>query len=442
MPHHHDLVIHGGTLVTPGGSLAADLAIAAGRIIAVADPGTLAGTGAAELLDATGHHVLPGVIDPHVHFRDPGFPAKEDFASGSAAAVAGGVTSVLDMPNTDPPTDSVEHARAKLARARTHAVCEVGLLGLVADHTLEELEPMAADGLVVGFKAFLGPTTGDLPGPGDEGLRRAMALIRGLGMRLAVHAEDAAIVERATARLRASGRTDHLVHPESRPVEAEVASIERIGALALETGCPVHVVHLTSAPGLAAIERWRDRGADLTCEVSPNHLFLGAEDMSTLGSLVKMYPPVRPRSEGHGAVLLEGLADGRVTMVASDHAPHTAAQKAGDVWTAHAGAPGVETLVPLLLERAVGTGALTLERFVEVTSAAPARVWGLGDRGRLEPGTAADLTIVDLGRAWTIRGDALHGRSRFTPFEGVSGRGAPVATVVRGRIAMRDGVPT
>ena len=176
--------------------------------------------------------------------------------------------------------------------------------------------------------------------------------------------------------------------------------------------------------------------------MSANHLFLGAEDMATLGPLLKMNPPVRLRSEHHGESLLKGLADGRVTMVASDHAPHTWAEKSGDMWSAHAGAPGVETLVPVLLDRAVGSGRLTLERFTEVTSAAPARVWRLADRGRLAPGAAADLTLVDLERAWTIRGEALHGRSRFTPFEGWSGVGAPVATVVRGRLVMRAGERT
>jgi dihydroorotase len=437
MPNAFDLLIHGGTLVTPEGRRAADIGIRDARIAVVAGPGALTDAASNHSLDATGWHILPGVIDAHVHLRDPGSPEKEDFASGSTAAVWGGVTTVVDMPNTDPPTDGVERARDKLDRAHTSAVCGVALLGLAAQHTLDALESMANERLVVGFKAFLGPTTGGLPGLDDDGLRRAMAIIARLGMRLAVHAEDAAIVERETARIRATGRTDALAYAEARPVAAEVASIERVGALAVETGCAVHVVHLTSAPGLDAIERWRARGADLSCEVSANHLFLGAEDMATVGPVLKMNPPVRPRSEGHGPALLDGLADGRVTMVASDHAPHTLDEKTGDMWAAHAGAPGVETLVPLLLDRAVRTGRITLERLVEVASTAPARVWGLEDRGRVEPGATADLSLVDLERAWTIRGAALHGRSRFTPFEGWTGVGAAVATVVRGRVVMR-----
>src|SRR5262245_1998974 len=246
MPDGTRLLIHGGTLVTPDGSRRADVLARGGHIEAIADPGELEDRGegvpadqggpfAVERLDATGSHVLPGVIDAHVHFRDPGHPEKEDFASGSAAAVWGGVTTVLDMPNTDPPTDSVERARDKLASADASAVCRVGLLGLVAEHTLDALEAMADEHLVVGFKAFLGPTTGGLPGPSAAGLRRAMTIIARLGMRLAVHAEDVALVERETARLRASDRSDPLVHPEARPVEAEVTSIDRVGAMAVET---------------------------------------------------------------------------------------------------------------------------------------------------------------------------------------------------------------
>jgi dihydroorotase (multifunctional complex type) len=274
-------------------------------------------------------------------------------------------------------------------------------------------------------------------------LRAAMSVIGSLGMRLATHAEDEAIVARETARLLASGRTDPLVHPEGRPVEAEVVAIERIGRLSSETGCPVHIVHLSSRQGLDAVERWRVRGVDMTCEVSTNHLFLGAESMARIGPRMKMNPPVRLWSEGHGEALLDGLADGRVTMLASDHAPHTAAEKLGrDIRAAHAGAVGVETSLPLMLSRAVVPGRLTLERLVAVASAEPARVWGLSDRkGAIAVGHDADLTIVDPGREVVIDEARLHGRSSLSPFRGELVRGTPVATIVRGRVVMRDGDP-
>jgi dihydroorotase len=447
MRQQFDLVVTGGNVVTATDSRALDIAITDGVFAAIGDPGAFDTHGtdgpidpAGTVLDATGLQVLPGVIDAHVHFRDPGYPEKEDFRTGSLAAVMGGVTTVLDMPNTQPPTDSVEHARAKLERARG-AWCDIGLLGLVADDPVDQLEAMARDGLVVGFKAFLGPTTGGLPAPSDVRLRGAMSVVEMLGMRLAVHAEDAAIVTRDTARLLASGRTDPLVHPEGRPVEAEVVAIERIGRLAAETGCPVHIVHLSSRQGLDAIERWRSRGADMTCEVSANHLFLGAESMARIGPRMKMNPPVRLWSEGHGEALLDGLVDGRVTMLASDHAPHTAQEKlAGDIWTAHAGAVGVETSLPMVLSRAVASGRLTLQRLVAVTSAEPARVWGLsGRKGAITVGRDADLTIVDPTREQVIDESRLHGRSSLSPFRGELVRGLPVATIVRGRVVMRDG---
>jgi dihydroorotase len=439
MQQHFDLVVEGGTVVTPTAQGRLDIAIRDGVFAAIGEPGAFAHAEIARRLDARGLHVMTGVIDGHVHFRDPGYPAKEDFRSGSLAAVIGGVTTVLDMPNTDPPTDSAARAADKLERARG-AWCDVGLFGLVADGSVEELRPMAEAGLVIGYKAFLGPTTGGLPAPSDATLRRAMAIIRTLGMRLAAHAEDDAIVTTASARVRATGRTDGLVHPDSRPIEAEVVAIERIGALAVETGCPVHIVHLSSRDGLEAIERWRGRGVDMTCEVSANHLFLGAEEMDVVGPRMKMNPPVRSRTEGHGEALLDGLADGRLDMVASDHAPHTASEKlGGDIWSAHAGAVGVETSVAVMLTRAVATGRLTLERFSEVMSLAPARIWGLRGKGSLDVGADADLTLLDLSRDGVVDETRLHGRSTLSPFRGQPLLGGAAATIVRGQVVMRNG---
>ena len=440
MQQRFDLVVEGGVVVTPDGRTPRDVGIGDGRIEVIAEPGSFRDAPTRARLDAQGLHIMSGVIDAHVHFRDPGYPDKEDFGSGSLAAVMGGVTTVLDMPNTDPPTDTAARAAEKLGRAHA-AWCDVGLFGLVVDGSIGELVPMADAGLVVGYKAFLGPTTGGLPAPSDATLRRAMTIIGSLGMRLAIHAEDQAIVAAATANVRATGRTDALVHPDSRPIEAEVVAIDRIGALALDTGCPVHIVHLSSRDGLEAIERWRGRGADMTCEVSPNHLFLGAEDMAAIGPRMKMNPPVRLASEAHGAALLAGLVEGRVDMIASDYAPHTAAEKlGGDIWAAHAGAVGVETSVPIVLTRAVATGQLSLERFVALTSAAPARVWGLRSKGRLVVGADADLTLLDLDREGVVDEARLHGRNHLSPFRGAPLHGLPVATIVGGQVVMLDGV--
>ena len=219
-----------------------------------------------------------------------------------------------------------------------------------------------------------------------------------------------------------------------------MVAIDRIGALAAETGCPVHIVHLSSRDGLEAIERWRSRGADISCEVSPNHLFLGAEDMASIGSRMKMNPPVRSRSAGHAAALLEGWStDGWTWSRRITHRTRAAEKQAADIWSAHSGAAGVETSVAVLLSRAVATGRLTLERFTEVTSAAPARVWGLRGKGRIEVGADADITCLDLEREAIVDEARLHGRSSLSPFRGERLVGQPVATIVGGTIVMREG---
>jgi dihydroorotase (multifunctional complex type) len=435
-----DLVVRNGTVVTASGRSETDLAIDGDTFVTVADRGELTVTGREEI-DAIGLVVIPGVIDGHVHFRDPGLTWKEDFGSGSTAAVMGGVTTVLDMPNTVPPVDSVEHARLKAGRIDGNARCDVGLIGLVGGGNTAQVRAMADSGLVVGFKAFLASTTGDLPAPTDAELTDAMKVIAPSGMLLAVHAEDGAMVEREVARLRAAGRHDPLAHVDSRPVAAEVSAIGRIGRLALETGCPVHVCHVTSAAGLDQVDEWRERGAALTCEVTPHHCLLGAEDMVRLGTRMKVNPPIRPRAEGHAEALLEGLADGRIDSLATDHAPHTRDEKLGDeVWDAASGFAGVETSLRLLLTHGVAAGRMTLEQLVRATSEAPARIWGLWPRkGSIAVGSDADLAILDLEADGVIEEARLHGRSNLTPFEGWRTHGAPVATVVRGRIVMRDG---
>jgi dihydroorotase len=430
-----DLVIRNGTLVTGSGRQMADVGIAAGSIVAIdanLEPD------AVEELDASGFLVLPGVIDGHVHFREPGLEHEETWLTGSRAAVMGGVTTVLEMPNTVPPTDSVERATAKLALAETAAYCNFGIFGLIGE-SLDELPGLARSGLVVGLKVFLGPSTGGLRAPDDDGLLRALAIARETGLRVAFHAEDRAIVERGQAVMRAAGRTDPLAHLESRPTTAEVDAINHAGRLLLETGARGHILHLSSAGGLDAVERWRAQGVDLTCEVTPHHLLLDRDVYATAGGVARVNPPIRG---GHDAsVLRAALADGRIDMVATDHAPHLAADKRKDsIWDVPSGFAGTETMLPLLLTRGVHEGWLTLERLVQVTSQAPARVWNLGPRtGSMVIGAEADLTIVDLDRQGVVHAAEMHGLNNLSPFEGTAIRGAAVATIVRGRVVMRDG---
>ena len=430
-----DLLIRNVTLVSSAGRRGVDIAID-GETFAAIDPvGQWRGTVVDEL-DGTVLHALPGLIDGHVHFRSPGLEHEEDWASGSRAAVMGGVTTVLDMPNTVPPTDTVERARVKQALADASAHCDFGILGLVGAST-DSVGELADSGLVVGLKVFLGPTTGRLSAPDDGGLRAALVAARAVGLRVAFHAEDRAIIAAAEATLQASGRTDALAHLESRPVEAEVAAIDHLGRLLFETGAAGHVLHVSSAAGLAVIERWRGRGVDLTCEVTPHHALLDREAYG-LGGIARVNPPIR--GEPDASALLAALAGGRVDCLASDHAPHLAADKQRpNIWDVPAGFAGVETLLPLMLT-AVHDGRLSLERLVHATSEAPARTWGLRPRkGAVAVGADADLALVDLERPGTIRAASLHGKNNLSVFEGRATRGSVVTTIVRGRVVVRDG---
>jgi dihydroorotase len=408
-----DLVIRNGTLVTGSGRREADIAIAGGRIASVVERGALRDHAAADELDASGLFVLPGMIDGHVHFREPGLAHKETWLTGSRAAVHGGVTTVLEMPNTQPPTRTATDARAKLDLAAAKSYCDFGIFGLVDPASVDDLGGLVESGLVVGLKVFLAPSTGDIGAPTDEQLRQALGLARAAGLRTAFHAEDALAIRAAGGR---------------RPIEAEVRAIDRAGALLSYAGAAGHILHLSSAEGVDAVRRWRSRGVDITCEVSPHHLLL-----RTAGE-VAVYPPIR--GQPHADALMAALADGTIDSLASDHAPHAPAEKAGP--QPAAGVPGVETMLPLMLTE-VAAGRLTIERLVQAGAEAPARAWGLWPRkGSLEVGAYADLAIVDLSREGVIHGEDLHAKHTLTPFEGWVVHGAVAATIVRGRIVMRE----
>ena len=430
-----ELLIRNVTVVSSSGRRLADVGIERGRFAAFEPPGSIKAA-PAKVIDGTGLHALPGVIDGHVHFRQPGLEQEEDWVSGTRAAVMGGVTTVLEMPNTVPPTDTVDRARAKLRLAGASAHCDFGVFGLVGT-SADLVADLADSGLVVGLKAFLGPTTGDLLAPDDEGLRSALLVARAAGLRVAFHAEDRAIVAARETALRSAGRTDALAHLEARPASAEVVAIDRVGRLLLATGAAGHLLHLSSAAGLAAVERWRARDVDLTCEVTPHHVLLD-RDAYQLGGVAKVNPPIRRELDAFA--LLAALADGRVDCLASDHAPHLAADKQRtSIWDVPAGFCGVETLLPLMLG-AVNDGSLSLERLVEATSLAPARIWGRGPaKGAIEVGVDADLVLVDLDRRGWVRAADLHGKNNLSPFEGRQTGGTVMATIVRGRVVVRDG---
>jgi len=422
----YDLLLRGAQVVTPAGIEATTVAVRDGRIVALGVPETAP---AAETLDLTGLHVLPGVIDSQVHFREPGLEHKEDLESGTRAAVLGGVTAIFEMPNTSPNTDTPEALADKLARAKGRAWCDhaffIGATDANADHlgTWEGLPGCA------GVKIFMGSSTGSLLVEDDTVLKRVLA---GGRRRVAVHAEDEArLRERKTI---AEARAHPSAHPEWRDVETAVRATRRLLALACETGRRVHVLHITTAEEMDLLAEAKDLA---TVEVTPQHLTLAApECYEGLGSFAQMNPPIREAR--HRAALWQAVAEGLVDVIGSDHAPHTREEKSRPYPASPSGMPGVQTLVPVMLGH-VHAGHLSLARFVDLTSAGPARIYNITGKGRIARGYDADFTIVDLKAERTIENGWIASTCGWTPYHGMTVTGWPVMTVIRGRVVMRDG---
>jgi dihydroorotase len=426
MDESFDLIVAGGRVATPSGIAEADVGVRAGRIAALGDLGAAP---AAARLEARGLHVLPGVIDSQVHFREPGLEHKEDLASGTAAAAAGGVTAIFEMPNTSPSTLSAEDLADKLARAAGRAwVDHAFFIGAAAENaeSLDRLERLPG---CSGVKIFMGSSTGSLLVDDDETL---LSVLRHGRRRVAVHAEDEARLAERFALVR-DGATPAM-HPAWRDAKAALNATRRLMVLARRAGRPVHVLHISTADEFPVLAENRDIA---TAEVTPQHLTLAAPDCyDAFGTRAQMNPPIRDAT--HRAALWRAVADGIVDVVGSDHAPHTAEEKDRPYPRSPSGMPGVQTLVPLLLDH-VHAGRLTLARFIDLTSAGPARIYGVAAKGRIAVGYDADLTIVDLERRQEITPDWLRSKCGWSPFAGRRVTGWPIATVVRGVPVMRDG---
>jgi len=425
VPERFDLIIRDGTCLTPAGRIATDLGVRAGRFAAIGD---LSAASAAEIFDAHGLHVLPGVIDTQVHFREPGMEHKEDLESGTRAAVMGGVTAVFEMPNTSPLTDSADALADKLARADGRAWCDHAFfIGATAENAdrLGGLERLPG---CCGVKIFMGSSTGNLLVEDDETLER---VLRNSRRRCAVHAEDE---ERLRARFEIAREAGHpRAHPEWRDALAAMRATERLLRIAHRTGHPVHVLHISTAEEMEVLAKHKDIA---TVEATPQHLTLEAPDCyDRLGAFAQMNPPIRDAA--HRAGLWKGLLGGVVDVIGSDHAPHSREEKENVYPRSPSGMPGVQTLVPIMLDH-VNAGRLTLERFVDLTSAGAQRIYGISGKGRIALGYDADLTLVDLAAKRTIEDGWIESKCGWTPYAGKTVTGWPRATIIRGRIVMRD----
>lgn len=420
-----DTLIRGGVCVTPGGIAEADIGIRGGRIAAI---GAFSSATAAEIFDAKRLHILPGVIDTHVHFREPGLEHKEDMETGSRGALLGGVTSVFEMPNTVPPTTTRSAIDDKLSRAAGSMHCDYAFYVGATPSTIGALAELENIPGVAGVKVFMGSSTGNLLVDTDDAILGALKSGR---RRLAVHAEDEA---RLKARSKLAIPGDPATHPIWRDEETARLATERVLHLAKNAGRRVHILHATTEAEMPLLAEARDFA---TVEATVQHLTLVApECYERLGTRAQMNPPIRePR---HREALWRAVAEGLIDVVGSDHAPHTLAEKSGLYPQTPSGMPGIQTLATIMLDH-VHAGRLSLMRAVDLLSTGPARVFGIAGKGRIARGYDADFAIVDMNAHRMIESRNMASRCGWTPFDGKRTTGWPVATILRGRLVMRDG---
>ncbi|MCC7435880.1 MAG: dihydroorotase [Methanoregulaceae archaeon] len=424
-----DLLIHGGKIVTPDGVARGDIGIRDGQIVAVGevnDP-------ASETLDATGLHIFPGVIDTQVHFREPGMEHKEDIESGTRAALHGGVTTIFEMPNTNPATTTAEALQDKLNRAAGRAWVDYAFFVGAATDNIDQLAELEVLPGTPGVKIFVGSSTGSLLVPDDDHIRRVFEATR---YRTPIHSEDHPRLEERKALI-SEHPTAH-EHPFLRDVECARLATERVLKLSAETGHPIHILHLSTADELPLIAAAKREGVDVTTEITPQHLWFSAPDCyDRLGTYAQMNPPLR--SNYHRLELMQALGHGFFDVIGSDHAPHTREEKDHPYPKSPSGMPGVQTLLPVMITIALRDKVIDLPTIAKMTSMRPAQIYGIRDKGLIAPGYDADLAIVDLDHDWVVEASWLQSKCGWSPYTGETLKGKPVHTILRGRVALRDG---
>ena len=434
------VIIENGTLVTEGGAFLADVVIANERIAALTrDASTWQ---ASERIDASGLWVIPGGIDAHTHFEEPDPHLLEGFASGGASAAAGGLTTVVEMPQAHPTTTTRDHLREKRRLVEHNAIVDMALwAGAIGPpgQTARDLEGMAGEGAAA-FKSFMASSSPFFPAVGHAELLWVMREAARLGLPYALHAEDHQLLADGLNRMREANRKDPLAHAESRPPLVEIVAVNTALLLAAETGCHVHICHVASAGALALIREAKARGVRVTAETCPQYLMLNTDDLVRLGGFARCAPALREQAEVDA--IWEYVHDGTIDLICSDHCPYTVESKhAGheDIFQAPLGLSGVQTLLPGFFSEAVVKRGLLPERFVALLSANPARLFGLYPRkGSLAIGADADITLLDPGATWTVTvDDALH-KQKWTPYEGKQITGRVVRTMRRGETIFDD----
>ena len=440
-----DLVIKNGWVATPSETFKGGVAIKNEKFVAMGTDDTL--PQAKEEVDAKGRHILPGLIDGHVHFREPGIGYKEDFTTGSTAAVCGGITMVMDMPNVVPPTADGDKVREKIKIAEGKFLCDYAFFGVVVQTNADQILPMKEAG-VIGYKIFFGETIGNLPFPDDGMCLEAFRNIAQSKLPLGIHAENRQIMAYHTNKLKSEGKNDAVYWEASRPDICEAESVHHALFFAETFGTKLHVYHMSSKQAAWMVRDAKAKGLRVTAETGPHYLLREPKDMEKVGPLLKMNPPVRTKD--HAEVLWDGLLNGYVDSIATDHSPHTLEEKGCDIngkltkpaiWDCISGFCGVETGVPLILTE-VNKGRLTLNHYVKVASENPAKTWQIFPRkGAIRLGSDGDVTIVDMDKESVIDVNKLHSKNKPSPWHGWKVKGMPVYTIVRGHVQMREGEP-
>lgn len=421
---HYDVIFKNGILVNHDGVNNNDIGVIGEKI---ANIGLSENDTANEVIDCTGLHILPGVIDSQVHFREPGLEQKEDLLTGSLSAVMGGVTAVFEMPNTNPLTTTKETFEDKIARATNRMHCDFAFFVGGTHENVDQLAELERLPGCAGVKVFMGSSTGALLVADDEGVGKILSKI---SRRASFHSEDEYRLE-SRKHLRVDN--DPSSHPVWRDVEAALICTKRLVELATKANKKIHVLHISTKEEMEFLAKHKDVA---TVEVTPHHLTLDETAYQKLGTLVQMNPPVRDKD--HRAGIWAGVENGVVDVLGSDHAPHTLEEKAKPYPNSPSGMTGVQTLVPIMLNH-VNQGKISIERFVDLTSHGPNRLFGIVNKGRLATGYDADLTIVDLKREETISNAQVKSRAGWTPYDGVKVTGWPVGTIIRGKKVMWEG---
>ncbi len=417
-----DLIIQNGTLVNHDGRLSADVGVRDGCVAVIGD---LKRESADQIIDATGLHVLPGVIDTQVHFREPGMEWKEDLETGSRGAVLGGVTGVFEMPNTKPTTSDEAAIADKVSRATNRMFCDFAFYAGATEHNVDRLGILERTPGCCGVKVFMGSSTGSLLMSDDEGLE---AVLRNINRRAAFHSEDE---ERLLERRPLAELGNVHTHPVWRDDVSAMRATERLLALVRKTQKRAHILHISTAQEMHLLAEHKDL---VSVETTPQHLTLAApECYDDVGTFAQMNPPIRDAQHREG--IWRGLTYGIVDVLGSDHAPHTREEKAKSYPASPAGMPGVQTLVPIMLNH-INAGRLSLERFVDLMCHGPNRLFGIAGKGRLAVGYDADFTLVDMKAQRTITDDWIASTCGWTPFHGWDVVGWPKGTIIRGQRVM------